>query len=368
MREAGHPNLARMLGHVSPELGIAKLAAMARAGELDRPGADLVVELGDWLSHRLTGSWVASSGTREGGWAGGDTGEPPGELLAAADVDPRLVERTIPLVQRTGTIAGEVTAGVALRMPALGGAQVVTGGMDSYLAALGCGAAEPGRMCVTVGSSSAVVVGLAAGRADGRLFGPLRTILPGDRDGFWHGGQTTAGLAASWAASVLGARPATLEHLAAASPPGARGVAFVETLLDRRTPRPASPLTGAWTGLRLDHTRGDLYRAVLEGVALGLADACAGLRPAAVVATGGLLRSGVFRQALADALELPIHPLAVPSAPALGAAFADDPARPASFARPTRRPVLPSGADYRDLQARRIVAGALETGDGGADE
>ncbi len=364
MRRAGHPNLGRMLGHVSPEWGIAKLAAMARAGELDRRGADLVVELGDWLTHRLTGTWTACAGTREWGWAGGDTGHPPAELLAVAGVNPRLVERTIPDVRPTGAIVGRVAGRVARALPLLRDAPVVVGGMDSYLGALGCGVAEPGRLYLTIGSSSAVVVGLAAGRADGRLFGPLRTILPGDPEGYWHGGQTTAGLAARWAASVLGAGPAALEREAAASAPGARGLAFVETLLDRRTPRPASPLTGAWIGLRLDHRRGDLYRAVLEGVALGLATPVpASARPRSSRRAGS---SG----AASSARLLPTRSIdrstscAPRAAPALGAAFAHDPGRLARVARPVGEAIMPSGADYRDVRARRTVAARLERSEG----
>jgi len=73
IKAAGHLNLERMLGHVSPEWGIAKLAWLARSGALGRTD-DVVVELADWLGFRATGTWAANAGTREWGWAGGDDG------------------------------------------------------------------------------------------------------------------------------------------------------------------------------------------------------------------------------------------------------------------------------------------------------
>jgi len=364
MRAAGHPNLIRMLGHVSPEWGIAKLAAMAAEGELDRPGADVVVELADWLAYRLTGAWVANAGTREWGWAGGDDGRPPRKLLSAAGVPEAYAERVLPDVRVTGSVLGEVGAAARKRHPRMAGALVLVGGMDSHLAALGMGAAIPGRMCVSVGSSSAVVAGLACGTAHGLLYGPMRRVLPGDPDGYWQGGQTTAGLAAAWAARVLGRSRASLEREALASPPGSRGVTFRETMLDRRNPRPAAPLDGAWVGLQLHHERGDLYRAVLEGVAIGLAEACETLRAAEVVVSGGMVRSRLFRGILADVLERPVGRLrGAGSAAALGAAFADAPLRVDSVARVVAI-TTPSGADYRDARARHLAA----SGDPGGGE
>src|SRR6478736_5061586 len=53
VRCAGHPNRERMLGHVSPEWGIAKLAWLAGSGGLDG-SSGIVVELADWLGFRLS--------------------------------------------------------------------------------------------------------------------------------------------------------------------------------------------------------------------------------------------------------------------------------------------------------------------------
>jgi sugar (pentulose or hexulose) kinase len=339
-----------MLGRVSPEWGIAKLGWLARSGALDASN-DIVVELADWLGFRACGSWAANAGTREWGWAGGDDGTLDAALVGAAGGAASAAERVIRDVRTTGSVVGVVENGAGWP-DVLGVVPVLVGGMDSYLAAVGMGAAASGRLCLTVGSSSAAIGGLACGDARGRMFGPLRNAVPGLPDGAWQGGQTTAGLAAAWARSVLGGPDADLERAAADTPPGSRGVTFRETMLDRRNPDPRSPLRGAWAGLGLAHEPGDLYRAVLEGIAFGLAEACGGLEPADVVASGGMLHSPLFRTILADVLARPVVSLQEgTSAAAFGAAFADAPERVPGLLRAAAT-TEPSGADYDDARDR----------------
>ena len=354
IRRAGHPNLERMLGHVSPEWGIAKLAWLAGSRALDASPA-IVVELADWIGFQATGIWAANAGTREWGWAGGDDGAVDPVLLDAAGAPAFAAERVVADVRPTGASLGLVREDAG--WPAdLRGIRVLVGGMDSHLAAVGMGAAARGRLCLTVGSSSAAIGGVACGDARGRMFGPLRTAVPGLPDGAWQGGQTTAGLAAAWARGVLGGTADSLERAATESPPGSRGVTFRETMLDRRNPDPRSPLRGSWSGLRLDHGPADLYRAVLEGIAFGLAEACGGLEPTEVVATGGMLKSPLFATILADVLGRPVvRLLETPSAAALGAAFADEPERVADLITAAAT-IEPSGADYEEARHRYLRA------------
>jgi ribulose kinase len=354
LRAAGHPALERMLGHVSPEWGIAKLAWLSAAGRL-RSGNAIVVELADWLGFRATGTWIANAGTREWGWAGGDDGTLPVSLLEAIGTRTDVAAHVAQEIRVSGATLGTVLARSAWPAAAHG-APVLVGGMDSHLAAVGMGVAASGRLCLTVGSSSAAIGGLGCGDARGRMYGPLRTAVPGLTGGAWQGGQTTAGLAAAWAQRVLGGSAGTLERAAAASPAGSRGVTFRETMVDRRTPAPRAPMTGAWTGLGLEHGPGDLYRAVLEGIAFGLAEACAGLRPREVVAAGGMLRSPLFRQILADVLGRSV--IRAPdeaSAAMLGAAFADAPERVPGLVR-VGAVIEPSGADYAQARRRYLAA------------
>ena len=104
---------------------------------------------------------------------------------------------------------------------------------------------------------------------------------------------------------------ATLLAEAEQSPPGSQRVIFLAYLMGRGSPDPNPAATGAFLGLTLNSQRGDLARAVLEGVAfefrglfdelLLLGQPCAGLR-----ISGGGARSMLWRQILANVLARPL--------------------------------------------------------------
>jgi len=95
---------------------------------------------------------------------------------------------------------------------------------------------------------------------------------------------------------------------AAQAPPGSDGLLFLPYLTGERTPYPDPLARGAFVGLTVHHGRAHLTRAVLEGVAFGLRDSLelmlvAGLpHPTEIRATGGGIRSALWRQILADVL------------------------------------------------------------------
>jgi xylulokinase len=83
---------------------------------------------------------------------------------------------------------------------------------------------------------------------------------------------------------------------------------------------------GAFLGLTARHERGDLVRAVMEGVTLALFDAFAvlveqGASPERIVMAGGGARSPFWRQLVADVFGLPVHALATADQAAMGAAL-----------------------------------------------
>lgn len=334
IRATRHPVLARSLGHVSPEWGLPKLMHLWRAaagpaaprGGRRRRSVRHVLELVDWLDWKLTGRLIANAGIREWGWCVDDAARWPPDLVARLGIGPALA-LVPPESAPTGNPLGPIRGEVAARHRLLDGASVTMGGMDSYIAALGQGVVRPGRLAASFGSSSSLLAGAASGDGRGHLYGPFRRILPGHGDGYWHGGQSTAGLAVEWAARLLGRSMADLEAAAAAVPPGSDGVVFRETLLDRRTPRPEGGLRGVWDGLALAHGPGHLFRSVLEAVAFGARLAMLPLGPDEVVLTAGLARSPLFVGILAQVLGRPVGLLRHGSAATFGAAFAHDPER-----------------------------------------
>jgi xylulokinase len=123
-----------------------------------------------------------------------------------------------------------------------------------------------------------------------------------------------AGLALEWARKTLGASWEEVYEEAFAVPPGAGGVVFLPYLSGERTPRFDPDARGAWIGLGLDHGRGHLLRAALEGVAFALREGLEALEAAGtpvpeVRLAGGGTAEEAWQQLLADVLDRPLRVL-----------------------------------------------------------
>ena len=89
------------------------------------------------------------------------------------------------------------------------------------------------------------------------------------------------------------------------SPPGANGLVLLPYFSGERTPIHDPHAKGVLFGLNLTHTRGDIYRALLEGIAYGTNHIIEtyldiGQDPRAVVAVGGGTKNMVWAQATSD--------------------------------------------------------------------
>jgi hypothetical protein len=102
-----------------------------------------------------------------------------------------------------------------------------------------------------------------------------------------------------------------IDDLAEKSPPGANGVLFLPYLSGERCPVNDAGATGCFLGLRGQTSKGDLARAVLEGVAFSLRQAydlmadATGPAKRLILAGGGAV-SPLWRQIFADAFALPV--------------------------------------------------------------
>src|SRR5690606_8611192 len=130
--------------------------------------------------------------------------------------------------------------------------------------------------------------------------------------------------------AALGAPPeddiATLLQEAESVPAGSAGLLALPYLLGERAPWWRSGLHGAFIGLRRDHGRGHLVRAVIEGGAQQLALLLAAVKDADVEvseirATGGALASPLWSTVLASALEMPLRQAPSSEGTAVGAAL-----------------------------------------------
>ena len=119
-----------------------------------------------------------------------------------------------------------------------------------------------------------------------------------------------------------------LNKIAARVPPGARGLIYTPWLSGERTPVDDPCLRAGLINLSLEHSREDIFRAFLEGVALNtrwMLEPFArllGRNAGTITAVGGGAQSDVWCQIIADVTGQPIRQLASPiQANAIGAAF-----------------------------------------------
>jgi xylulokinase len=104
--------------------------------------------------------------------------------------------------------------------------------------------------------------------------------------------------------SVQKAFPALAEE-AAKSPLGANGLLMLPYFSGERTPLHDVNAKGAMFGFNLTHTRGDMYRALIEGIAHGtrhVTDTFAELdqAPKRLLAVGGGTKNSLWLQATSD--------------------------------------------------------------------
>jgi xylulokinase len=204
-----------------------------------------------------------------------------------------------------GAVTREAAAATGLRE----GMPVVAGGGDFAASALGAGVVEEGQACLMLGTAGNLLVPTRAPRFDARL---INSHHVGCERWLTLGG-TLCGAALEWFRSAMapGVAWEVLEAEAAAVDVGSAGLLVLPYLQGERTPVWDESARGVLWGLQLEHRRGHLYRAMLEGVALGFRHCLAvaeegGVRIGEVFAADGAGQSPLLRQTLADALGLPL--------------------------------------------------------------
>ena len=315
----------------------------------------------DWLRLKLTGAFAtdrteASASQaydfRRDSWS--DT------LLTIFDLDR---DRLAP-VRRSLSESGRVSAEAAEATGLAEGTPVAGGAGDNEAAALGSGALGDGRVAVILGTSGTVVAWSKMKAGAGGLSWN-RHVLP---TGYAATGTIlSAGRALKWIRRV--AFPADFtypEVLAAAeaSDPTAAPLVFLPSLVGERSPVPDPLATGSFVGLRPQHGRGHLARAVIDGVSLQLGEILTLMRGAGVPVkslriTSGGAASDLWRRTIASAAGVPARRVAGDEGPARGAAMlaAGMLGTYGSLEELVDRWVRPEGAEEPDAdEAQRLAA------------
>jgi xylulokinase len=276
----------------------------------------------DYVAFRLTGmraverNWALESGLYDmatGDWAA--------DICAAAGVDPSV----LPGPRRADDVVGHVAPATAAETGLRAGTPVVAGSADHVASAFCAGVVEAGDLLLKLGSAGDVLIASDEPFVDKRLYLDYH-LVPGKY--LPNGCMAASGSFIRWFQRELAAG-APLERLDAEADgagAGAGGIVALPYLLGEKTPLNDPGARGAFTGLRLDHTRGHLFRAVLEATAFGFRhhlDVLAerGLAPRRARVTNGGARSRLWKQVVADVTGLHLESLLAHGSE-LGAAFA----------------------------------------------
>jgi len=230
-------------------------------------------------------------------------------------------------------VVGEVTAEAAKETGLAEGTPVVAGTTDAAAEAISAGVADFGDMMLMFGSS---------------IFFIMKTAELIKTQHFWSsnfleegtfaflGGMSTGGSLTTWFREQFaqfevekekegGEKAyAELAKLASASPIGSKGLVALPYFEGERTPLHDPKAKGMLFGLSLKHTKGDVYRAILEGVAFGIRHNVEvmreeGVQPKRILAVGGGTKNPLWLQIVADVCNIE---LTVPEQQ-IGASYGD---------------------------------------------
>ncbi len=281
------------------------------------------------LVHELTGEWVTSTASAD----------PMGLLdMQKQDWSDTLIEAVgltraqLPKLVKPGEKIAPLTKDAAKATGLSPDVIVAAGGGDGQCAGTGANVFAKGRAYLNLGT--AVVSGsFGEAYAHDPAF---RTMNAAAETGFiYETCQRTGTFLVNWLVEQLfnveaGKNPQIfkmLETEAAQSPIGARGLALIPYWSGCMTPYWDSNARGAIAGLTASHRRGDVYRALLEGVALEQAMVTGRVAEKTepidhFIAIGGGSASDLWCQIFADATGREVRRSTTVEASSLGAAVA----------------------------------------------
>lgn len=270
---------------------------------------DKFLDVGDYLLFKATGRFVrtedsafctALNDCRKGhsGWS---------HTMANAY---GIKEKHLPEIVQSTDIVGRITATAAEQMGLEKGTPVIAGGGDVAMVAVGCGNTQNNQTSIYCGTSGSVctVVDRIIQFADIMM---IAVKGPNPKQKYLYGELETAGKCFAWARELIGKLDNSqysyeeCAQLVSKAKPGAHGLLFTPFMNGCKTPFEDGDIRSSLSGISLETTRGDLLRAVIEGICLHFrwllecqAKKCK--ISDTIRFAGGLARINIMNQILAD--------------------------------------------------------------------
>ncbi|MCJ7519365.1 MAG: FGGY-family carbohydrate kinase [Anaerolineaceae bacterium] len=232
-------------------------------------------------------------------------------------------------------IAGYVTKEASRKTSLAVGTPVIVGTTDAGAEAVSTGIGQPGDLMIMFGSTIFIIMLADRLMPSPRLWAtawldPTAYTL--------QGGTSTSGSLTRWfrdnlsplevAAQKAGGEPAyaALGRLLKDSLPGAKGLISLPYFEGERTPIYDSEAKGLLLGLTLSHTRADIYRSLLEGIAFGIRHMIdtmleEGAKPRRIIGASGGTKNREWMQIVSDIANIEMTILEQDSSASYGDAF-----------------------------------------------
>lgn len=329
IEEVGFERLHRITGLCpDPTFSLLKLMWLQRQAPEAFAAARQWLNVADWLAWRLSGERATDFGLASRTlmldlerriWST--------ELLEAAGIPPHLLAPLLPSGSRLARLRPDVAAATGLPVDLVVG----IGGHDHVCGLLAASADRPGEMLDSIGTAEALSCMREAPIADAALGwdGFNQGVIKVDRPLYYvFGGLPTAAATVEWFRSLHQEIELSALITEAEAARGEEVPLFLPHLRLGSPPFPDPIGRGAFLGLSAATSRGELFRAVLEGIALDGGNILKALlrhlgtgAPKRILAIGGSTRNQLLMRLKAEIYGAPITVLDLPDATCLGAAL-----------------------------------------------
>jgi xylulokinase len=241
-----------------------------------------------------------------------------------------LNEYNFPKVIKSGSVAGFLSGSMLSFRTSEFSIPVCIGGHDHICAAYAMLNNDPERICNSIGTAETylgIIRNLSMERIlydSGLVYGPFLN----DRDYFWMGNISSSGQSVEWFRKNLQKSEIEYSELndkLEKAPQNPTDIIYLPYLSGIGSPYFQSDVSGAFLGLRVDHDRWDMLKAILEGInyqgkwVLSLVPNDIKSKQKELICVGGATDSDTWMQMKANILDLPVKVPQVHEATLLGA-------------------------------------------------
>ncbi|MDR2529600.1 MAG: xylulokinase [Synergistaceae bacterium] len=277
----------------------------------------------DFIAYRLTGELGSDHSDASGSAMYDVVGRKWSvSLLDALKIDPKL----LPPLQASFEVRGRLRRELAQEL-AWDEAEVVAGGADNAVSALGVGVCQEGDCMISIGTSG-TVVGIAKGGTLPDKSGKLHFFNHAAPDvSYYMGVMLSAASSLNWFKDKMGRdfSWAQVERGIAETRIGADGLLWLPYLQGERTPHRDPNARGVLFGLSTMTDEMRVFRAVMEGITYGLRDSFELLKEQTaihrVLVVGGGAKNAEWRKMLAGNMKVLVVVPAIDEGGAYGAAM-----------------------------------------------